>query len=156
MREMLNDYGLDSRRLFVVHPREAGAQSVSGRLAERCGENISIVQVEREVIARAQALDNAWDVTLKEIGTDFEWWRQLMSFDSHGSAVIVDVFNATGRTYESLHRLVEHFGITVRCYFPMVDRDFGDGAIGTYRVEKRCLYEWYGPRRQHRESAGGV
>jgi adenine/guanine phosphoribosyltransferase-like PRPP-binding protein len=162
--EMLNEYGdwiaykmekfYNQRNrpenIFVIHPDELGARAVSDKLRIRFNNQLSIVKVPRKAIKLAQSLNNSWEKAFLKIGKE-EWVKQLESL-SQASAIITDIFNASGSTYQALFQLLRYFNISVFCYFPFVDRDFGPGSAEKYGVFKLSLYQWYGPRQMKRKT----
>lgn len=136
--------------IFVIHPDELGAAAVSDKLRIRFN-NLSIVKVPRPAIKLAQSMNNSWKDALTQLGKE-EWVKQLESL-SQASALITDIFNASGSTFQSLLQLLRYFNISVFCYFPFVDRDCGPGSLDKYSVPKYSIYQWFGPRQTKRRGA---
>ncbi len=131
--------------IFVIHPKEDGADEVSKKLNVRFDGKLSVVQVPRPAIKLAQSANNLWEPIVTKQGSNLEWVEQLRSL-SNANALITDTFNASGSTFLSLSALLKLFGIPIFCYFPFVDRDFGKESAFKYHVKKYSLYRWYGPR----------
>ena len=131
------------QNLFVIHPDEPGATSVSDKLRLRFN-NLIIVKVPRSEIKAAQISKDSWTEVLTK-NADADWVKQLASL-SKTSALVTDVFNASGSTFLSLYKLLNHFSIMPYCYFPFVDRDCGTSSEEKYPIPKFSLYDWYGPR----------
>jgi adenine/guanine phosphoribosyltransferase-like PRPP-binding protein len=132
--------------IFVIHPKEDASDEVSKKLRLRFDGQLSIVQVPRTAIKAAQAVNNSWDEVIAKLDNTHEWFEQLKSL-SNARALITDIFNASGSTFQSLSALLKVFDIPIFCYFPLVDRDFGKENEWKYDVKKYSLYRWYGPRK---------
>jgi adenine/guanine phosphoribosyltransferase-like PRPP-binding protein len=137
------------QNMFVIHPDESGAISVSSRLRLRFDNQLIVVKVPRDAIKAAQSVGNAWDQILPHYSGD-EWLALLNSL-SQATALITDVFNGSGSTFFSIFSLLEQLDIKVFCYFPFVDRDCDPANSKKYPIQKYSLYEWYGPRQLNRE-----
>ena len=133
------------QNFFVIHPDESGAISVSDKLKLRFNR-LTIIKVPRSVIRLAQNNDNNWDGILSSQGRDENWYFELNSI-RNASAIITDVFNASGSTFLSIYKLLKYLRINVFCYFPFVDRDCYCNFPQKYPVQKYSLYDWFGPRK---------
>ncbi|HLP45828.1 MAG TPA: hypothetical protein VK469_07780 [Candidatus Kapabacteria bacterium] len=131
--------------IFVVHPDEAGAISVSDKLKLRYNR-LTIIKIPREFIKLAQENKNNWEVILSTEVRNKDWYIELSSI-TNASALITDVFNASGSTFLSIYSLLKYFRIGVFCYFPFVDRDCLCIDSQKYPVPKYSLYDWFGPRK---------
>jgi adenine/guanine phosphoribosyltransferase-like PRPP-binding protein len=131
---------------FVIHPEEGGANKVSEKLQLRFKNKLSVIKVPRPAIEMAQVANNAWQTVIDEWEEERIWIDQLNSL-GEASAIITDIFNASGSTFGSLLALLKHFEISAFCYFPVVDRDCGPDLGGKYQnILRYSLYDWYGPR----------
>ncbi len=131
--------------LFVVHPDEAGAISVSDKLKLRFNR-LTIIKIPREFIKLAQENKNNWEEILSSVVRNKDWYIELSSI-TNASALIIDVFNASGSTFLSIYTLLKYFQIGIFCYFPFVDRDCLCIDSQKYPVPKYSLYDWFGPRK---------
>jgi hypothetical protein len=154
---MINEYGdwitykierrLQHRpiELFLVHPEQPDIDNLSNKLRLRLEKEPVIVRIPSEAIYKAQKKRNQWRQVLPDLG-DQPWIEQLNSL-TKANAIIMDIFNGSGSTYGSLRSLLDEFGISIFCYFPLVDRHPGIEKGLRFPIVKDCLYEWYGPRR---------
>jgi len=132
--------------IFVIHPEEDGARAVSQNLRLRFDGKLNVVEIPRPAIEKAQAINNSWEPIIAKLGSRVRWIEELKTL-TNASALITDIFNASGSTFRSLSALLKLFHIQIFCYFPFVDRDFGAENSYKYDVTKYSLYRWYGPRR---------
>jgi len=146
MHDVLQQNGLPLD-FFIIHPRESGAESVSDKLRTRLDPRVVVVRVPRHYIKKAQAKNDDWEQVKKHIDPTKEEWYYRLTHMGKASAIITDVFNASGSTFRSLHALLKSLGIPCFCYFPFVDRDGFDAKPEKYPVKCFCLYSWYGPRK---------
>ena len=124
MDMVLKDDGLPLD-YFIIHPDEDGAKSVSGKLRTRLDPGVMIVRVPRKYIKQAQANDNEWASVIAAIeksdnAMNEEWLFRLQTIQK-APAIITDVFNASGSTFQSLYALLRHLKIPCQCYFPFVE-----------------------------------
>jgi hypothetical protein len=144
------------QNLFVVHPDEAGAISVSDKLKLRYKHNrLTIIKIPREFIKLAQENENNWEKILIGDVKNKDWYIELSSI-TNASALITDVFNASGSTFLSIYTLLKYFKIGVFCYFPFVDRDCLFVNLQKYPVPKYSLYDWFGPRKLKKRATQNV
>lgn len=143
METILNDPARPET-LFAIHPDEKAASVLSQKLVDRYEGRLSVVRIPRSAIRHAEATD--WRHAIEK---DSDWAHQLRwiakNQGGQSGAVIIDVFNASGTTFQMLFRLLEHYKITPYCYFPFVDRD-PSSERQEYPPRKYALYQWYGPR----------
>lgn len=133
------------QNFFVIHPDESGAIAVSDKLQLRFNR-LTIIKIPRRVIKQAQEKSNNWHEILLGDAKNEDWFIELSSI-KNASGLITDVFNASGSTFLSIFRLLEHLQIAVFCYFPFIDRDCHPKDIHKYPIAKYSLYDWFGPRK---------
>jgi hypothetical protein len=130
--------------VFVIHPDEDGANALSDKLRLRFKNKLTVIRVPREAIRLHQAAGGSWKTAREQWEGDETWLRQLESLGD-ASAIITDIFNASGSTFRSILELLAFFDQSVFCYFPFVDRDCVEN-LEKYNILRYSLYDWYGPR----------
>jgi adenine/guanine phosphoribosyltransferase-like PRPP-binding protein len=133
--------------VFIIHPDETGASSVSDKLRTRLDPKLLIVRVPRIYIHEAQKQSNDWSKVLGLVRKDEEWF-DLLGKMRDASAIITDIFNASGGTFQTMYALLNYYGIPCAGYFPFVDRDDFIQKPEKYPVQRFCLYSWFGPRKK--------
>jgi adenine/guanine phosphoribosyltransferase-like PRPP-binding protein len=132
---------------FFIHPDEASSNALSERLRGRYQNEVAIVRIPRHTISEVVANGGEWPKVLEESKEEM-WFKHLEIIQRSGTVkegIIIDIFNASGRTFSALHSLLKAYDFKTFCYFPFVDRDPRPNPK-RYMVAKYCLYEWYGPR----------
>jgi adenine/guanine phosphoribosyltransferase-like PRPP-binding protein len=132
-------------QIVIVCPEEAGGVAVAEILQVRLGYDCPIVALPRGVIREAAALNNEWAPVLGK-HRDANWYAELHSV-RNSQVVIVDVFNASGATFESLRKLLEYLRIEIFCFFPLVDFDPEGSHRDAGTVQFATLLSWWNPRR---------
>jgi len=136
--------------LFIIHPEEVASKALSDKLRFRFNKKITTVKIPRYQITKAQKNNNDWSEILIEEAKE-GWVEQIESLiDQGATALIIDYLNGSGKTFQSLQKMLTKLEIGVYCYFPFVDRDPGADSVEKYPFNKLCLYEWYGPRQLKR------
>lgn len=130
----------------IVYIDQAGAKAVADRLRPRLGDHVSFIAIpERHVVATRQG-GQSWNAVFEEARG--EPWAQALNDMSRtrAVAVVVDIFNASGGTFRAIYGLLhDTLGIGVHRFLPLLDRDVGRSPSPTYPVQRKTLYEWYGP-----------
>lgn len=131
---------------FLLHPDEASSNALSEKLRLRYRKEIVAVAVPRQAISQALS-ERSWENVLKGYAGD-TWVKHLETL-KHTSgltdAIILDMFNASGRKFGALYLLLNMYELKPFCYFSFVDRDLSTDEQ-RYPIQKLCPYEWYGPR----------
>ena len=129
--------------VFVIHPEEDGAIAVSENLQIRFRNKLTVIKVPRPAMKLARD-EGSWKKAIEKWDGDDGWLKQLESLGD-ASAIITDIFNASGTTFRSILDLLTHFDLRVLCYFPVVDRDCIENSE-KYSILRYSLYDWYGSR----------
>ncbi len=128
---------------FIIHPDEGDSGSLVDKLRVWIEDPVCVVSVPREAIKKAQNRGN-WDAVI-EAPMGEHWVSQLKSISS-ASALIVDIFNASGYTANSLGRLLNYFNIPTFGYLCMVNFNPGNNAARQSSLRVFSLYDWFNPR----------
>ena len=111
--------------VVVVCPDEPRVQRLVQRLRARYEERLVAVSVPRTLvdnITKRRGLAGEVAGAARDEASQEDWRVQLLQLSDDGVAVLVlDEFNASGRTARSMVALLEAFGIEVAAYLPFLD-----------------------------------
>lgn len=130
---------------FIIHPDEAASSAISSRLQEYLDCKVPTIKIPREIIKEAQNNNNHWDRMVSDY-QDAPWMEDIKEM-SNASAIILDVFNASGSTCATISSLlVKYLRLNVFGYFCIIDYspETENTIIGG--VKKNSLYDWNNPR----------
>lgn len=143
--------GLSPDDWFVVHPDESDSTVLAERLQACMDEPLCVVRVPRDAIKAAQMAGNQWHQVLHRYNTEF-WTQQLTSMVK-SSALILDIFNASGSTAATLQALLRHYRIEPFAYMCLANFEPTMKSIPGSGVPIHTLYDWYNPRTLQSRSA---
>ena len=129
---------------FVIHPEEGDSSALSQKLYDCVPDELPIVRVPRDYIKQAQSNGGDWSALVGDASRE-DWIDQLRSL-GRASALILDIFNASGATAAALIKAVRHFQIMPISYACVVDFAPNSTILTENVSPKISLYEWDAPR----------
>lgn len=128
---------------FVIHPDETDSTQLCEKLQLYLDNRLNIVRVKRPLLEVALKGEQWGDILLNSDASQLK--ADLKAVNGAG-ALVLDVFNASGSTRQSLVDLLKTVGITPFAYICFVE--FGSelqpsmpGSLPMF-----SLYDWYNPR----------
>ncbi|MFZ1989920.1 MAG: phosphoribosyltransferase [Alphaproteobacteria bacterium] len=121
---------------IVVSPDEEGARAFADALTTVF--RYTIVRVPRPILS-------TWNGEVTETVGASEWFIQLSSLqgrNDRSEVIVLDEFNASGTTRVALKRLVNSFGLSVRCYVSLFDFNPELAAAMDARVYSLYSLNW--------------
>lgn len=136
-----------AENVFVVHPDEADSSAFAARLIPLFGDQLCLIRVPRPAITMAQDSSNDWGKVIPSL--EHERWVTLLRSIQNASGIILDIFNASGGTCNSLHALLKYFGLQACGYLCLVDFNPDGKGQHSPTIVKHSLYRWMSPRILH-------
>ncbi len=134
---------LDSFDWFIVHVDDADSAAFADLLQNLLDYKVKVVKIPRDIIKKAQDRGNEWEEVLKGVGK--EDWVGRFEATTGIKALILDIFNGSGNTMQSLAKLLEHLRIEPFAYISLVDFD-PENKKPQIEFPRYSLYDWYNPR----------
>ncbi len=126
---------------FIIHPDEAQSNAIGNRLQVPLDERRIVIKVPRDLIDNADGSTEYWKNVIEE-NRSFPWVAQLNSV-REATALILDIFNVSGRTAQMLSTLIDYYDISVFGYLCLVDFNKNCTIYGENgQVNKYSLYSW--------------
>jgi len=142
---LLND--LDDNELVVASPDEPAVGELMRRLSVRFDDRIVWIGIPREPVLECVREDGA-ESNVKALLTkhaEETWARQLSNVRERKEAVVmIDEFNGSGTTAQSMANLLKGAHVDVRGFLPVVDRR---PSVDLGAIPIHPLYEIPRPRR---------
>lgn len=134
--------------VVIVCPDEIGSTTILGKLRVRFQNRMTAVTLPRTAIDRSFAILSGVEAGPGRNGllqNDETWAHQLRHLARRRSSVVLlDEFNASGRTARSMSHLMRLFDVDVRAYLVGLDR--APGSLSELGFPIFSLYEFSSPR----------
>lgn len=137
IRRRLELEGLPSDAIIVC-PDEHGSRVFTEYLRLVLG--MPVIRIPRDVIktfvegiASVTRIKSSWDTARPD-------WYCRLSSATNAEMIVMDEFNASGRTFDGLQHLLMSFGKSVMCYFPL--NDLNPSMSMSRQTPVYTLYEW--------------
>ncbi len=147
--------GLLPDKWFIIHPAEGDSDALVAQLRVFFDEPIFELRVPRDDIKEAQKRMNDWHDVIEKAKRG-SWVAQLRDMREGASAVIVNIFNGSWSTANTLATLLCHFQIQPFSYICLVNFLPTLKTLQENGAKVYSLYDWYNPRTLLQRSAENV
>ena len=130
----------NNRGLHLVMPNETQSNLFAQKIYYSFNGELSVIRITRETLNKVQKNTGA---------IDKELYSNLLSIPQESPIVILDIFNVTNTTGETIATILTNLKYDVRMYLTLVDFFPYSFSTSFKSIPKKTLYAWYNRDKNH-------